>query len=170
MTDLDTRWAWSKVEAMADGSLSGEKARRMRAALARDPELREAVERAHALSRALRRLGKASVPRSLYARLLSIPALPNGSRRAKTEVWSWTSAAAAASVVVAMLVLLTRPDPADDPRVAALRDFELAMAYLHKSYEIAGEHVKRTLERELKEALRMNPGSGANDADTENGG
>ncbi len=170
MTDLDSRWAWSKVEAMADGSLSRDEKRRMRAVLEREPELSAAVARARTLRRALRRLGKAPVPRSLHARLLKIPAQSGDRSRAKTEVWSWTSATAAASAMVAALVLLTQPEPADDPRAAALRDFELAMTYLHRSYEIAGGHLKRTLERELKEAFRVNTGSGANDADTENGG
>jgi len=142
----------------------------MRAALARDPELRAAVERARTLSRALRRLGKEPVPRSHYARLLRIAA-PRADRAQSTNAaWSWTSATAAASTVAATLLLLTQPEPADDPRVAALRDFEIAMSYLHRSYAIAGDQVKRTLERELKEALRVNTGSGGNDADTENGG
>src|SRR5690606_20372888 len=120
--------------------------------------------------RALRRLGKAPVPRSHYARLLRIATAPAERIRSTVAVWSWTSATAAASAVALALVLLTRPEPADDPRVAALRDFELAMSYLHRSYEIAGEQVKQALERELKETLGVNTESGGNDAGTENGG
>lgn len=170
MTELDTRWAWTQVEAMAEGSLSRQDERRMRAALGQDRELRAAVERARGLRRELRRLGRAPVPRSLYGRLLGIAGPRAAGRRPTIAVWSWTSAAAAASAVAAALVLMTQPEPADDPRTAALRDFELAMAYLHKSYEIAGEQVKRAMERELREALGVNTERGGNDAGAGNGG
>lgn len=154
MTDLDTRWAWSRIEAAADGSLSRADARRMRAALEMDPELRRALERARELRRSLRRLRKQPVPRTLYARLARIPARDPDGKRTKAPLRSWATAAAAASTVAAALVLLMQPEPVrDDPRTAALRDFEIAMAYLHRSYEIAGVHVRRAMERELRDAL-----------------
>lgn len=156
MTELDIRWARTRVEAMADGSLSRKDERRMRALLAGDTELRRAVAQARALRKALRGLRGEPVPASILARLSKIPAAATPPRqRWSIERLSWASAAAAAGAVAAVLVLATQPDPArDDPRIAALRDFELAMAYVHRSYEIAGEHVKRTMERELREALR----------------
>lgn len=155
MTELDIRWARSRVEAMADGSLSRKEERRMRALLASDPDLRRAVDEARALRTALRRLRGEPVPAAVLARLARIPGAAARPRpRWSTERLSWASAGAAAGAVAAMLILLTHTEPArDDPRTAALRDFELAMAYVHRSYELAGEHVKRAMERELKEAL-----------------
>lgn len=171
MTDLDTRWAWSQIEAAADESLPGQDERRMRAALASDPELRRALESARELRRSLRRLGRKPVPWSLYARLSRIAEPAAGAKRTKASVWSWASAAAAASTVAAALILLTQPEPVrDDPRTAALRDFELAMAYLHKGYTLAGEHMKRAMERELKEALGFETDGGGGPPSGSNGG
>ncbi|HEX5421524.1 MAG TPA: hypothetical protein VFY39_16145, partial [Gammaproteobacteria bacterium] len=53
-TDLDSSWAWSQAEAMADGSLGGRERRRMRRHMQADPELRQAVNAARAVSIALR--------------------------------------------------------------------------------------------------------------------
>lgn len=171
MTELDIHWAWSRIEAMADGSLSRQDERRMRAALANDPELRSALGRARELRGALGRLGKAPMPLSLYRRLSRIAAPEQGAKRTGVPIWSWTSAVAAASTMAAVLLLLTQPEPAvDERRTAALRDFELAMAYVHRSYEIAGEQVKRAMERELKEALGVESESGGSEPRGGNGG
>lgn len=162
MTELDSRWAWSRIEAVADGSLGRKDERRMRAALARDPELRRAVDRARALRRGLGRLGKEPVPSSLQARLLRIATPARGAKRHGSPFWSWASAAAAASTMAVALLVVTQPEPPvdDERQMAALRDFELAMAYVHRSYEIAGEQVRRAVERELREAFEVDNDSG----------
>jgi hypothetical protein len=143
----------------------------MHTELARDSELHRAVERARALNGALRRLGKEPVPLSLYARLSGIPTPARGGRRRPRSISSWTSAAVAASTIAATLLIVTQPDPVvvDDQRMAALRDFEVAMGYLHRSYEITGEQVRRTMERELREVLGVDSQAGS-DGRGENGG
>ncbi len=72
MTDIENQWARNRVESMADGSLPAADAQRMREAMAREPALREAVERAARLRRELGRLGREPVPRGLRRRLLRI--------------------------------------------------------------------------------------------------
>ena len=172
MGDLDTRWAWSRVEAMADGSLSRRDARRMRAACARDAGLRLAVERARALRSALRQVGRTPVPLSFYRSLMVRRTPSSAPSERRSLAGSWASAAAAASVLAAAVMLMMQPEapvdaPVEDgPRQAALRDFELAMAYLHRSYEITGAHLKRAMQRELREALGA---SGENGADEPRG-
>lgn len=159
--DIDTQWAWSQIEAMADGSLAAKDRQRMRGAMAADPHLADAVERARELRRALRGLGGSPVPASLRERLLRIAADAGGrgepNRRPPAysmPLWSWGSAASAAMAIAAVLILATRPQaPAVDERAAALREFQVAMAYLQHSYAVAGEQVRRATERRLREAL-----------------
>ncbi len=178
MKELDSRWAWSRVEAMADGSLPRRDARRMRAACARDPELRLAVERARALRGALRRVGRTPVPLVLYYRLLrAMPSSFDASTRRAMGSWASASAAAAAaaSVLAAVVIVSMQSGPRVEtpvhaaPQQAALRDFELAMAYLHKSYEITGTQLRRAMQRELREAFGAHAENGA-DEPRENGG
>jgi len=171
VTEIDVRWAWSRVEAAADGSLSRADMRRMRRAIESDPDLEAAVERAMRLRAALRTLGREPVPASLTGRLLEIRR-PGRDRASRGSVWSWASAAGAAGVLAfAMLVLARMPAPQHDERVAALREFELAMTYLHRSYAIAGEHVRRRVGQELAEALSPRRGSrGDETRREENGG
>ena len=52
--DLSEEWARTQLEAWADGSLTGESRARMAAAIAADPRLAAAAERAVAVHRALR--------------------------------------------------------------------------------------------------------------------
>lgn len=172
MTEIDVRWAWSQVEAAADGSLSPADARRMRRAIASDPDLEAAVGRAKELRTALRALGREPVPRSLTRRLLEIGRPAGRDRASRGPVWSWaTAAGAAGAVAIAVLVLTQVPEPRHDERAAALREFELAMTYLHRSYAIAGEHVRRRMERELAEALwPRRESSGDETGREENGG
>jgi hypothetical protein len=76
----------------------------------------------------------------------------------------------AASTIAAALLIVTQPEPVvDDQRMAALRDFEIAMGYVHRSYEITGEQVRRAMERELREALGVDSSTGSNGRG-ENGG
>lgn len=177
MTDIDVRWAWSQVEAAADGSLSADEMRRMRRAMARASELRAAVDRAKRLRADLRSLGRTPVPRSLTKRLLAIPR-DAGHRSAQPREagpgWSWATAAGAAAVTAFAIFLAAQPPQQDDgydERTAALQDFQVAMGYLQRSYEMAGQHVRRTMERELVEAiwLRFGREDDAGDRET-NGG
>src|SRR5690606_21733705 len=124
-----------------------------RRVIASEPDLKTAVERATRLRTALRTLGREPVPRSLTERLLEI-----GRRAARDRaphgVWSWASAAGAAAIVaLAMLELTGVPARRRDERSGALSEFELALSYLHRSHAIAGEHVRRRMERELADAL-----------------
>src|SRR5690606_20267355 len=88
VTEIDVRWAWSRVEAAADGSLSRADMRRMRRAIEGDPGLEAAVERAMRLRAALRTLGREPVPASLTGRLLEIRR-PGRDRASRGSVWSW---------------------------------------------------------------------------------
>lgn len=171
MTEIDVQWAWSQVEAAADGSLSPEDARRMRRAIESDAALAAAVERARSLRKALRALGREPVPRSLTRRLLGIGRPAVRDRAPRSPVWSWaTAAGTAGAVALAMLVLTQAPAPPRDERTAALQEFELAMAYLHRSYSIAGEHVRRAMERQLSDALWPRRRSGRNGTEREGNG
>jgi anti-sigma factor RsiW len=169
VTDIDVRWAFSQVEAMADGSLPPAEERRFRAAMKREPRLSDAVQRATRIRRTLRRLGAAPVPRSLSRRLAALPPAHADSGRPRTPAWSW-AAAGAALAIAAVLVTAIRPQaPVYDERAAALREFEVAMAYLHKSYEIAGEQVRRAMVRELRGVVERESGSDTR-PDESNGG
>jgi len=138
--DLSEEWAWTQLEAWADGSLTGDARARMNAAVAASPRLRAAAERAVAVHRALRAPEPLPMPRGLRSRLLAIP---GRAPRARFMLPAFVSAAAAAAI--AAVVLWQRPDapPPVDPRVAAAaRDFEIAMRYLQKSARIAQGHVE----------------------------
>src|SRR5690606_35029786 len=160
-----------QVEAAADGSLSPEDARRMRRAIESDAALAAAVERARSLRKALRALGREPVPRSLTRRLLGIGRPAVRDRAPRGPVWSWaTAVGTAGAVALAMLVLTQAPAPPRDERTAALQEFELAMAYLHRSCSIAGEHGRRAMERQLSDALWLRRRSGRNGTEREGNG
>lgn len=185
MTELDDHWAQRRIEAAADGSLSRRDARRLRAALRKDPELARELESARALRRALRRMRNEPAPRDLQRRLLDIAAGTRELQRrllgqaaaeraarplAAGAFLSWASAGAAACAVAAAWLVLALPNPpTHDRREAALRDFQIAMSYLHRSYRIAGDHVQRAMLRELQDALDLGRQRGNNGRD-ENGG
>ena len=95
MSDLNGEWARTQLEAWADGSLEGESRARMAAAIAADPQLAAAAERAAAVQRALRALPHERVPAGLRRRLLAIPA---GSAGARRSFWLPAMASAAAAV------------------------------------------------------------------------
>jgi anti-sigma factor RsiW len=152
--ELNEEWAWAQLEAWADGSLTGEARERMAAALAADPRLKSAAERAVAVRRALRAVHLEPLPRGLRRRLLAIPGeLP----RARSFVLPAFASAAAAAVVVAVVLSLKPevPAPADvDPRVAAAaQDFETAMRYLQKSARITQGHVESAVGTGLRDAF-----------------
>lgn len=141
MTDIDAQWASSRIEAMADGSLPAEERRRMRAAMARDPALRAAVERAQALNAELRRLGRVAVPGSLPGRLLAL-----AQARKRPRLWRWAAGAVAATAVAASTLALLEAQRAREREAAAARQqVEVALAYLGKASGIAAEQVGRAV-------------------------
>jgi hypothetical protein len=152
--ELNEEWAWTQLEAWADGSLAGEARERMAAALAADARLKSAAERAVAVQRALRMTQPAAMPRGLRRRLLAIPSqVP----RARSFALPAFASAAAAVTIVAAVLWLTPETPAPthvDPRVAAAaQDFETAMRYLQKSARITQGHVESAVGTGLRDAF-----------------
>jgi len=139
--DMNEEWARTQLEAWADGTLTGESRARMAAAIAADPRLEAAAERAAAVRRALRESEAVSMPRGLRGRLLAIPGqAPRAGR--SFFVPALVSAAAAAAVVSAVLWLRPEPPASVDPRVAAVtQDVETALRYLQKTASITQGHV-----------------------------
>lgn len=161
MSDLDNQWAWSQVEAMADGALPAADAKRMQAALRADARLREAVERATAVRSGLRRLGRSPVPvpPSLWRRLLQIP---RASRRAEpmrpAGIVAVGLGLAAASIVAVTIFLgpaRTPPPAPPDERTAALADFAVAMTYLQRSATRADAEMTAAVRSGLQGALAV---------------
>lgn len=148
--ELEAEWARARIEAMADGSLEGADARRMRAAMASDAELAAAVETARRLRAELRTLGREPLPDGLTQRLLAIPSHAGSRLR-----WHLPGAAAAAGVVVALtsLLVLEQASRPPSPRDAAIEDFRIAMTYLQHSAAVTGEDVAREVSNGLRNAL-----------------
>ena len=147
-SDTSNDWAWSQIEAMADGSLSADDQQRMRRAIGNDAQLERAVERAKAVRQALRRLPPAPIPRGLSWRLLGINA---GSSRQ----WLWFGTPAlATTIAILVAVMLIGPDPVPiDPRAAALEDFRVAMHYLQRTAVFTSNEVTGTVGDGLREAV-----------------
>jgi anti-sigma factor RsiW len=157
--DLNEEWARTQLEAWADGSLTGESRARMDAAIAADPRLKSAAERAVAVQRALRESPGVSMPRGLRGRLLAIPGQAPRARRSFL-VPALVSAAAAAAAVVAVALWL-RPEPTPvDPRVAAVtQEVEIAMRYLQKTASITQAHVTSAVGMGLGDAFAVTRGA-----------
>lgn len=154
--DLSEEWAWTQLEAWADGSLTGESRARMEAAIATDPRLKAAAERAVAVQRALRESAPVSMPRGLRGRLLAIPGQAPRARRSFFVPALASAATAAAVVAVALWFRPETPTPPIDPQVAAVtQDVETALRYLHKSASIAQEHVTSAVGTGLGDALAI---------------
>jgi hypothetical protein len=83
--DLNSSWAWSQIEAMADGSLRGRERQRMRRHMEADPRLRRAVEDAREMRAALRGLPRARAPHGLLRKLMCIPGLAPPPRKAPPQ-------------------------------------------------------------------------------------
>jgi anti-sigma factor RsiW len=150
--DLSEEWAWTQLEAWADGTLSGESRARMAAAIAGDRRLAAAAERAVAVQRALRASPPAAMPRGLRRRLLAIPGRSPHAR--SFALRAFASAATAVAVVAGVLWLMPETPPAVDPRVAAAaQDFETAMRYLQKSARITNGHVTSAVGNGLRDAF-----------------
>ena len=152
--DLNEEWAWTQLEAWADGSLTGENRARMAAAIAADPRLKGAAERAVAVRHALRASPPEALPPGLRRRLLAIPARAPHAR--SFALPAFASAAAAVAVVAGVLWLrpdVPAPAPVDPRAVAAAQDFETAMRYLQKSARITQGHVTRAVGTGLRGAV-----------------
>jgi anti-sigma factor RsiW len=152
--DLNEEWARSQLEAWADGSLTGESRARMAAAIAADPRLEAAAERAVAVRRALREPAAVSMPRGLRGRLLAIP---KQAPRARRSLFGPALVSAAVATVVVATVLWLRPEPAPvDPRVAAItQDVETALRYLQKTASITQGHVSSAVGLGFGDALAV---------------
>ena len=167
--ELNEEWAWTQLEAWADGSLTGESRARMAAAIAADPRLMAAAERAVAVHRALGAAEPPAMPSGLRRRLLAIP---NQAPRARRPFFmpALVSAAAAAAIVAAALWLRPEPAPPVDPRVAAAtQDFETAMRYLQKSAVITQGHVESAVGTGLRGAFTASRDALAKDTDKTGG-
>lgn len=149
--DLSFEWARTQLEAWADGSLTAEQAERMAAALAVDPQLRAAAERAIAVHRALRASPPTRMPAGLRWRLLAIPG------RSAWPRFALPAAAAVAVTVVGAALWLgsASPPPLDAQQMAALQDFETAMRYLQKSARITQDEVTNAVGSGLRDAVAV---------------
>jgi hypothetical protein len=167
VSDIDNQWAWSQVEAMADRSLDAASARRMRAAMAKDGELRKAVERAATLRYELARLGRLPVPSGQRRRLLSIASRTGAASPVGRAVWR-TLPIAVATVAVgaiglsALLHRLAPPAPpaptaptAPTAQDRAVSEFETAMTYLHRSAVVAASEVSTAVGGGLRDAVAV---------------
>ncbi len=152
MKDLNGEWARSQLEAWADCSLEGESRARMAAALAADPKLQAAAERAAAVHRALRAPSRERMPAGLRRRLLSIPA---GAERTRPRlVWPVLASVAAAVAAVGIAVWQKPAPPAPpDERAAAIQELEVAMRYLQKSARITQGQITNAVGGGLRDAF-----------------
>ena len=175
-------WAWSQIEAAADGSLDRESLERMREAEERDARLRAAIVRARALRGALRASGRESAPRGLLGSLLAIPQRhprvrkPVARGTASGPVWATAGGAAAAAALAAVVVAGLSGPPLPPPgattatpeplapalteqELAAAREFAVALAYLNKSAAITGREVGVALNDGFTAALAVSRNS-----------
>ncbi len=99
------------------------------------------------LRRELRRLGQVPVPAGLLRRLLTIPS-------DRQPAWRWLLAPAVPAAVAAIaIVLVTRqPLPEEDPGVAALQEFRVAMSYVQRGATVTNEELSNAIRTGLYEA------------------
>jgi anti-sigma factor RsiW len=179
-TDLSKKWAWSQVEAMADGSLEPGERRRMRRLMKADPSLEDAVQRARRIRAELRRLDGARVPPRLGARLAAIAAAGRTHASRKPLARPRTSfersllagaalAAAAIAVATALLSIQPAPPPSQTPE-AALRDLSAAMQYMRRGAVITKQGVAREVGQGIIEALDIGRSAVGGHSEPEKGG
>jgi anti-sigma factor RsiW len=149
--DLSEEWAWSQLEAWADESLTGENRARMAVALAANPRLKAAADRAVAVRRALRASSalQPAMPAGLRLQLLAIPG---------RSAWPTFALPAAAAVVIAIVAIAVTlrpaaPPPLDAQQVAAIQELETALRYLQKSAVITENEVTTALGSGLRDAV-----------------
>ena len=166
--DLSGEWARTQLEAWADGSLTGESRARMAAAIAADPRLAAAAERAVAVQRALRASPPAPMPPGLRRRLLAIPSRSPRTRRTFFVPALASAAAAVAVVAVALWLTPELAAPIDPRAVAAAQELETAMRYLQRSARVT-RHVTSAVGTGLRDALAVSREALTEDTD-ETGG
>lgn len=168
--DLSGEWARTQLEAWADGSLTGESRARMDAAIAADPLLAAAADRAVAVHRALRASPSPSprLPPGLRRRLLEIPGRSRPARRTFLVPAAASAAVAVVAVAVAVWLEPDVPEPVD-PRALAAQEFEVAMRYVQKSARITQGQVTSAVGTGLRDALAASREALAEDTD-ETGG
>jgi hypothetical protein len=171
LTDLNGEWAWTQVEAFADGSLEGVALERMQRALESDPRLRRAVARARSVRRELGLLPKHGPSMAFLLRLLQTPPADPGARRQRIAIPA-VGALAAAAIVAGISLWIgsgPAPKPTDAQTAAALQQLELAVHYMRKSAAIAHEELNAAVGHGLREALTVSRES-VRDRGQENGG
>jgi anti-sigma factor RsiW len=158
MSNIDRTWAETQIESLADGSLTPEAERRMRALIASDPELAGAVERARALRRELREIRGRRVPRGLWRRLWQIPAAdrPGESYFAPVTV---LATVAVAALGLSLFLRNPGPSPEEIAQQQAIKDFAVATAYLQQSMLLARNEVNQAVGTGVLEALAMSRGA-----------
>lgn len=164
----ESKWAWERIEALADDSLDAADRARMNEALREDPALRAAVERARAVRGALRDLRRSPVPAGLLGRLLAAP-FPVRRR----PNWLLIAVpAAVAAIAIGVTLFVSRPEREPDAaQLAAMRELALAMRYLQQSMAIAEEEVGGAVTAGLFDAFRAgNVAVGDETSEDENGG
>jgi hypothetical protein len=173
MKDLDQQWAWSQVEAAADGSLGYRDRQRMRDAIAADPALRKAIEDARRIRAAL--AGSAShtpVPPGLRERLLRIP---EGAPRLPARRWpigAVASAVAAAAVIGIAIGVGLRPtrEPSAE-QLQAAAELQTAMTYLRRTATVAETEVMTAVGSGLRDAVGVSRDAALdNERESNNGG
>lgn len=157
MTDLDRQWANSQIEALVDGSLPPEAERRMRQAMREDESLREQVDDAAVLKRELKRLRRVRVPRGLALRLAGIPVAdrPRGLRLIPA---AGIASLAAVAISVGVFSVMQQESSEAEAR-AAIRDFQVAMAYLQKSTALAQSEMNEAVSLALRDAVETSRGA-----------
>ena len=147
-TDLRNEWAWSQVEAMADGGLDKAETERMSKAMADDPDLRRAYDRARSVRDALRRHRLPATPRGLLSRLLAVASRD----RPNFSFLSVSVGALAVAFIAAVLINVSYQQAAEE-QAEAMREFTIAMTYLNRSADYTRVTVRDRVSTELVEAL-----------------
>lgn len=176
-TTIEREWAWTQVEAMADGTLEGGDLERMRRALSEDKELRAAVETARVVLGGLRRAGVPAPPAGLLRRLLAQGGRhrrrprATGAKRSQRG-WLIAPLGVASTALIALLFGSMLERMSGQAEQDAVRDFAIAMTYLRESAVVTSEQVGQQLGEGLMTALATSRETLAGDeqADDQNGG
>lgn len=177
-TTIEREWAWSQVEAMADGSLDGDDLERMQRALSKDDALDAAVGRARAVLLGLRDSRIPPPPPGLLRRLLAQgdgrgPLGRDAGRQGAQRGWFAAPIGVAATALIALLFgSMLEHMSGRAEQEAALQDFEIAMSYLRESAVMTRQQVGQQLGEGLMITLVKSRETLAGDeqAADENGG
>ncbi len=165
-TTLETEWARSQVEAMADRSLTGADLARMERLLEADPSLRAELTEAEDVLSSLRAARLPAPPRGLLWRLWSQAPAAAGPKTGRAGLWSGVPAMSAGVFATAAIVFLfgTLVQRMPDPRQqAAIQDFAVAMNYLQRTAILARDEVGQQVGQGLATALSVSASTLAED-------